>query len=46
MYHKIYQDKKILQAILEGKIDNLDKNLKCKAQNILKKLKNELCNLT
>jgi hypothetical protein len=46
MYHKIYQDKKILEAVLNDKIDDLNKNLKCKALNIIKKInKNELYDL-
>ncbi len=37
MYHKIYQDKRILEAIIYSDTDNLDKNLKTKALNIIKK---------
>lgn len=42
MYHKIYQDKKILKAIISNDFNNLDKNLKTKANNILNKIKNNL----
>lgn len=38
MYHKIYQDKKIYEAIISGTTDKLNKNLKLKAEQILRDL--------
>jgi hypothetical protein len=41
MYHKIYQDKKIYEAIISGTTDKLNKNLKLKADQILRDLNND-----
>ena len=41
MYHKIYQDKKIYDAIISGTTDKLNKNLKLKAEQIIRDIKNE-----
>ena len=38
MYHKIYQDKKIYEAIISGTTENLDKNLKLKAEQIIRNM--------
>jgi hypothetical protein len=41
MYHKIYQDKKIYEAIISGTTKQLNKNLKLKAEQILRDLNKE-----
>ena len=41
MYHKIYQDKKILNAILNDTVNKLDKNLKVMAKKIINRAKME-----
>lgn len=41
MYHKIYQDKKIYEAIISGTTEQLNKNLKLKAEQIIRDIKNE-----
>jgi len=38
MFHKIYQDKKIYEAIISGTTENLDKNLKLKAEQIIRNM--------
>ena len=35
MYHKIYQDKKIYEAMISGTTKQLNKNLKLKAEQII-----------
>lgn len=36
MYHKVYKDKKVYEAVISGTTDNLDKNLKLRAYQIIK----------
>ena len=38
MYHKMYQDKKIYEAIISETTDKLNKNLKLRAEQILRDL--------
>jgi len=38
MYHKMYEDKKVYEAIIKNDVENLNKNLKSKAVQILKDL--------
>jgi hypothetical protein len=41
MYHKIYQDKKIYEAIIAGTTEQLNKNLKLKAEQIIRDMQKE-----
>jgi len=41
MYHKIYQDKKIYEAIISGTTEQLNKNLKLKAEQIIRDIQKE-----
>jgi hypothetical protein len=36
MYHKIYQDKKMYEAIISNTTEQLNKNLKTKAEQIIR----------
>jgi len=42
MYHKIYQDKKIYDAIIAGTTEQLNKNLKLKAEQIIRDMNKEV----
>ena len=42
MYHKIYQDKKIYEAIISGTTEQLNKNLKLKAEQIIRDMETKM----